>query len=267
MPIAYSAVLGLGCSVQYADGPAHAGTAQGPSRKGDTPLPPLIGPPGHVPRACQHVRRAAVRRWSLLWSSKRWRILGGPTAAQTCQLIYGGGSGERKRWLAVPTILEHLTYLTVEELDVVISKAKALRQFAKTGESGLLSAPVESADPVPVRAHSTDYVLAILCQVCKDMGRDTRGVAQAKRSSMYASFQKAVPDVIKFIQQHVRNRAVETALLKLAYRHMAEEGGWGLVQLMARTHSIPSAIDAIFPGYYRAGLMPIAMQRLEGQRG
>lgn len=153
-----------------------------------------------------------------------------------------------------------LNKLTVEQLDVLIRAAKAKKQFAKTGREQLLSeagAGRAGTDP-------HDYVLGVICDVCRELGRDLREVAIAKRNSAYSSFRAAVPAVAAHVKQFAPNRTYEMAIFRAAYRHMAVEYDYGLALLMSNTARVPSMLDEMYPGYYQAGLMSLVIGKLKG---
>lgn len=158
-------------------------------------------------------------------------------------------------------ILDQLVDLSVEELDEVIKAARALKPLARSGsDRTTLTAAVQGAGTDPY-----DYVLAVICQVCRDHGLDLRGVAQAKKCSTYPTFQRTIPYVAEWVQGFVSNRAVEVALLKLIYEHLAETRRFNLSRMLSHTSSIPQALDEIFPGYYQTGMLPVAVRKLEAR--
>ena len=157
-------------------------------------------------------------------------------------------------------LAELLGGMSKEELEQVIKHAKAVKQFAHhDGEQAPVIAQA-GTDP-------HDYVLAIICDVCRKHGIDLRGVAQAKQLRIYPTFRRHVAIVVKHLKAHTRNKAVECALLRLIYEHMALSNGWGLPMLMARTLQLPLMLDEIFPGYYDGGLLHIAVEQLESRSG
>lgn len=152
-------------------------------------------------------------------------------------------------------ILRELNNLTVAELDRVIETAKGLRQFASTGRPAAAQATT---------LESYDYVLAVACGVCMQLGKDLRTPSVAKRMQSYKAFQREIPTVSSFIQTFAPTRDLEVAVLRLAYTHMATEWSYGLARMLSATALIPRALGEIFPGYYQAGLMSIPIRRLRG---
>lgn len=158
------------------------------------------------------------------------------------------------------SLVAQLAALSQEQLDDAIAAAKAMRQFSNQ--------PINAA-AMGVRAmgtHPYDYVLAVACKVCNDLGLDLRSVARAKQLRAYSAFCKDVPDVVTFFEQlGCQNRGEVKLLFEFCYRHMATERDWlgpALTMLLNKTCEIPAVIDRMFPGYYQAGLMHVVMVKL-----
>jgi hypothetical protein len=160
----------------------------------------------------------------------------------------------------VSSITEQLTRMSKRELDEVIKEAKSLRQFA-----GADNVP-QAAARLTAGADPHDYVLSTLCRVCRVHGIDVRGVSAVKQMSAYPTFRDNIPKVVKFIREFAPTRAHEQAVFRLIYEHMILEHRWtsapGIAVLLSQTSQLPRVLDELFPGYYRAGLMPIAIKSL-----
>jgi hypothetical protein len=157
-------------------------------------------------------------------------------------------------------IKEVIRDLTKEELEDLIKFAKSQKQLAPTNRERIRY----KASYTPAGGDPYDYVLKVACEVCKELGRDLREVTIAKRNSAYPTFKEAVPAVVEHIKQFAPNRTYETAIFRLAYRHMAIEHDFGLALMLAQTSQVPAMLDEMFPGYYQAGLMSLVIGRLKG---
>ena len=159
-----------------------------------------------------------------------------------------------------PQLTQLLSKLTVEQLAEVAKLTKGLKQVAPTeAERRRFVASYAQGG-----TDSHDYVLSVICEVCKELGRDLREVSIAKRNRAYSTFQEAVPAVAARIKAFAPNRTYEMAILRAAYRHMAIEYDYGLALLMSNTARVPAMLDEMFPGYYQLGLMSIVVNKLKG---
>lgn len=161
---------------------------------------------------------------------------------------------------SLPTALvQTLNKLTAEQLAEVVKLAKGLKNVAPTEhERKRFMASYAKAGTDP-----HDYVLATICGVCRELGRDLREVAIAKRNKAYSAFKDAVPAVVAHVREFAPNRTVETAILRRVYRHMAIEYDYGLALLMSNTVRVPAMLDEMYPGYYQLGLMSLVVNKLK----
>jgi hypothetical protein len=155
-------------------------------------------------------------------------------------------------------ILEQLTKLTREELDTVIKQARMLRSIAPTAAQKTVS----SMSSLAAGTDPYDYVVAIICDICKARGSDIRDVAAAKRIGTYATFRSAIPHVVDYIKSVAPDRGHQRVILRMGYTYLAEEHSAGLSQMLSMTSQVPAVLCSMFPGYYQAGLMSVVTRRL-----
>ena len=151
-------------------------------------------------------------------------------------------------------ILAKLPSLTKAELEEVIAHAKGLKQFAGTGV--VTTSIKRGTDPY-------DWILGECANVCKAHGLSMLDVEALKAGRLYkAGFHKPIIAVHEYIEGFAKGRLQQRALYRLVYEYMATEYRWGPPRMVASTTLIPRLLNEMLPGYYHAGLMGVAMDRM-----
>lgn len=156
-------------------------------------------------------------------------------------------------------VLQQLVGLSTGELDEVIARAKALKQFA--GATPQISAVVPASNRRGVDTY--DWILAVCASVCRAQGLSALDVEALKASRLYKSgFRTPIVAVHNHIESFARGRLWQRTVYRLVYTHMAQHYRWGPPRMVASTAQIPRLLDEMLPGYYQAGLMGVAVQRM-----
>jgi hypothetical protein len=96
-------------------------------------------------------------------------------------------------------------------------------------------------------------------------------IEQFTGSSAHVSFKEKLPDLHAFLALASKQRNEQRAILyvgvSLLYDHLIKFGiPVGTRVLMTHIHRVPEFINAAFPGYTRAGLLPWIMHRMAHRR-
>ena len=154
-------------------------------------------------------------------------------------------------------VLDELTKLSKAELDEVIKHAKGLMQFAGTGVP--MTSIKRGTDPY-------DWILGECANVCKAHGLSMLDVEALKAGRLYkAGFHKPIIAVHEYVEGFAKGRLQQRALYRLVYEYMATEYRWGPPRMVASTSLIPRLLNEMLPGYYHAGLMGVAMDRMNAK--
>lgn len=151
-------------------------------------------------------------------------------------------------------ILSQLAGLSGAELDEVIKYAKALKS------NGFITTP-----PTSTKRGTDDYdwILGECANVCRAQGLSMLDVEALKASRLYKSgFRTPIVTVHAHIETFAKGRMRQRVVYRWAYEHMVARYHWGPPRMVASTALIPRMLDEMLPGYYRAGLMDIAMRRV-----
>jgi len=161
--------------------------------------------------------------------------------------------------LSASNVVNHLIGLSATELDEVIKRAKALKQFAPaTPQLAALSNGSTKRG-----TDEYDWILGECANVCRAQGLSMLDVEALKASRLYKSgFRVPIVAVHAHIESFTKDRMRQRVVYRLAYKHMAERYRWGPPRMVASTALIPRMLDEMLPGYYQAGLMDVATRRL-----
>ena len=153
-------------------------------------------------------------------------------------------------------ILRQLNTLNRAELEEVIRYAKALKN-----NPGLA---VSAAVNTTRGTDEYDWILGECANVCRAQGLSMMDVEALKASRLYkAGFRVPIPSVHAYIETFAKGRLLQRAVYRQVYGHMVLRYRWGPTRMVASTTQIPRLLDEMLPGYHHAGLMEMAIQRLE----
>lgn len=136
-----------------------------------------------------------------------------------------------------------LARLSADQLDEVIAKAKALKQFAGTA-SQLTKAEPDS---------DTEFMFDAIVRHCRRYNLDSRTTIALRKATRINTFAAKVPDVMLFLRKGSKKRQGQLLLLNLAFHAMIErlpaDIAPGAMFLINNTHRVPSILESLLPGY------------------
>lgn len=153
------------------------------------------------------------------------------------------------------TIIELLPRLTSHERAEL---AERLRVYASLDPNqGVL--PLLPGKP-QVDKDDAGLILDVIAQFLESEGLEFTHPTIMRRHTMYTSFTKKVPGIMKYVRQGAVNRAGCRQLLiigvRLLYKEMTQTNvPTSSIRMMTYIHRMPTVINAAFPGYAVSGTL------------
>lgn len=153
---------------------------------------------------------------------------------------------------ALQQICDLLPQLTADERMEVAARLRVYHVLgAKAGNVN--TAPREQSD--------SEFMLQLIVEFCRAWQLDYASAKQLRRSSHIASFNEKLPPVMEFFRNNGGNRTQRHALIWIALNQLRTTGRPAGVPctatfIMRNVHKLPAFLEAEFPGYAEAGLLP-----------
>lgn len=166
--------------------------------------------------------------------------------------------------MSIDEILKVLPKLSVDELLTIRGRIAYLLPLKGVS---LKTLPAVSESPPAAPSNSdTDLVLEQIDAYLRGKAIEFTTVQLLRASPQFRSFRDKVPGVMTFIRNATTERNEQRLLLDLAidllYRYLIKRGlPVGGRILMQQIHRVPDVINAQFPGYAQAGMLPMIVRR------
>ncbi len=166
-----------------------------------------------------------------------------------------------------PAIASTLAGLNRAELEEVIKWCKGhISVMPDDGSVGVVTI-VTTNTHFTTNASDEDFVLNLICEVCKEYELDLRGPMQLRKSGYYKSFYEKVPGIMLILNMSAASRIQQRSLMWLGLTLLMK--AWkpdgttmNATYFMNNLHRIPGLFDLAFPGYAAAGMLSQVTQKM-----